>query len=337
MFLSPRLTIFINIYSNKVVRKGAMMASLIISDTHFGLDSSTLKSPARVDQLMQEISKIGCDCEEVVLLGDIFDFWRVRPENAMRASLPLLSRLSQENLVIRYVVGNHDHHLVVQKHEANFMEKAARGDMHPVYVPALHWRRTFAGLDIEMLYPTYRTRCCHRTFLFTHGHHLDGISTLTWQLVEKLRRLSGGQSHPIDQEVMMAYAYESIYRSAGIDEVVSFENSLWKASCSLLRLNSSMLSRQRSASVEGQYDVILKFIRERSLGRIDCFIYGDTHRAGIFQKMDGPLAVNTGTLTREPGDSSRLDTPDTYLLLDGDNLAIRQLGRKKPLYLCELL
>jgi predicted phosphodiesterase len=313
------------------------MASLIISDTHFGLDSSTLKSPAKVDQLMQEIAKIGCGCEEVVLLGDIFDFWRVRPESAVRASLPFLKRLSHEDIVIRYVVGNHDHHLVVQKQEAEFMERAARGDLYPVYIPTLRWHRTFAGLDIEMLYPTYRARSCHRTFLFTHGHHLDGISTLTWQVVEKLRRLSGEEVLPFDQEMMMTYAYESIYRSAGIGEVVSFENTLWKASSLLLRFNSGTLSRQRSACVESQYDVIQKFIRERCLGRIDCFIYGDTHRAGIFQRMGGPLAVNAGTLSRESEDASRLETPDTYLLLDEEGLAIRQLGRKMPLYLCELL
>jgi len=55
------------------------MASVIISDTHFGLGSSTLSDPAKVDQLMREISEFGNGCDEVVLLGDIFDFWRVRP------------------------------------------------------------------------------------------------------------------------------------------------------------------------------------------------------------------------------------------------------------------
>ena len=101
------------------------MASLIISDTHFGLDSSTLSNPVKVDQLMQEISEFESGCDEVVLLGDIFDFWRVRPENAVKGSIPFLKRLSQENLKIRYVVGNHDHHLVVQKQEAEFMERAS--------------------------------------------------------------------------------------------------------------------------------------------------------------------------------------------------------------------
>ena len=313
------------------------MASLIISDTHFGLDSSTLRSPAKVDQLMLEISEFGSGCDEVVLLGDIFDFWRVRPENAVRSSIPFLKRLSLEGLKIRYVVGNHDHHLVVQKQEAEFMERASRGDLYPIYYPSLRWHRTFCGLDIEMLYPAYRARCCHRTFLFTHGHHLDGIQNITLQLVEKLRRHSGVEFLPADLEMMMTYAYEGLYRSACIGEMVSFENTIWRASGLLQRFNTGVFSNHCRASVEGQYEAILKFIRDRSLGKIDCFIYGDTHRPGIFQKKGGPLAVNAGSFTREQGKRSCLETPDTYMLLDGGGLAIRQLGRKKPLILCELL
>ncbi len=312
------------------------MASLIISDTHFGLDSSTLSNPAKVDQLMQEISEFESDCDEVVLLGDIFDFWRVRPENAVRSSIPFLKRLSQKNLRIRYVVGNHDHHLVVQKQEAEFMERTSRGDLYPTYYPSLRWHRTFSGLDIEMLYPAYRVRCCHRTFLFTHGHHLDGIQNFTLQMVVKLRKLSGMEFLPADMEMMMTYAYEGIYRSACIGEMISFENSIWKASGLLQRFNAGVFPYQRQACVEGQYEAILKFIRDRSLGKIDCFIYGDTHRADIFQQKGGPLAVNTGCFMREQGNRSCLETPDTYLLLDDGGLAIRQLGRKKPLFLCEL-
>ena len=313
------------------------MSSLIISDTHFGLDSSTLKSPAKVDLLMQEISEFESGCDEVVLLGDIFDFWRVPPENAVKDAIPFLKRLSQESLKICYVVGNHDHHLVVQKQEAEFTERASRGDLYPIYYPSLHWRRTFCGLDIEMLYPTYRAHCCRRTFLFTHGHHLDGIQNFTLQMVEKLRRISGEEFLPADLEMMMTYAYEGIYRSACIGEMVSFENTIWKASSLLQRFNAGFFSNKRHACVEGKYEAILKFIRDRSLGKIDCFIYGDTHRPGIFQRKGGPLAVNAGSFTREQGNGSSLETPDTYMLLDEGGLAIRQLGRKRPLFLCEIL
>lgn len=313
------------------------MASLIISDTHFGQDCSTLKSPAKVDQLLREVWEYEGGCEAVVLLGDILDLWRVRPENAVKDAIPLLNRLSREDLKIRYVVGNHDHHLVVQKQEAEFMERAARGDLFPVYLPCMHWHRTICGIDLDMHYPTYRMRCCQRSILFTHGHHLDGIQNFTLQLVEKLRRLSGEELAPADLEIMMTYAYEGLYRSASIGEMVSFETSIWKASGLLQWLNAGVFSSQRKASVEGQYEAILNFIRERGLSRVDCFIYGDTHRPGVYQKRGGPLALNAGSFTRDQENGSRLETPDTYMFMDEKGLAIRQLGRKRPLFLCELL
>jgi len=254
----------------------------------------------------------------------------------VRDSLYFLKRLSQEDLKIRYVVGNHDHHLVVQKQEGEFMERTARGDLFPVYIPSLRWRQTINGLNIDMLYPTYRVSCCHRTVLFTHGHHLDGIQTFTMQLVESLRRLSGEELLPADLEMMMTYAYESIYRSACIGEMVSFEDRIWKASNLLHRFTYGAFRKQRFASVEGQYDAILKFLRDQNQGMVDCFIYGDTHRAGIYQRKGGPLAVNAGCFTREQGKGSGIETPNTYIFLNEEGLALRQLGRSQSLYLCEL-
>ncbi len=325
------------------------MASLIISDTHFGWAASSLNNPTNVEQLMQEISKYQEDCQEVVLLGDILDLWRARPECAVKDALPFLKRLEEAGLKIRYVVGNHDHHLVTQKQEAEFLERTARGDIFPVYIPSLRWTQTFAGIDMEMLYPCYRKRLCSRYFLFTHGHHLDGIQTLTLQLVEKMRRLSGEEILPADLEMMMTYAYENIYRSACIGEIVTLEDIIWKASSILQRFTMAVFFQQQHTSVQSQYEAILEFIRDRNLGRVDCFIYGDTHRAGIYQREGGPLAVNSGCFTREGESSAGISnesykgaithgsqTPETYLLLDEAGLTLRQLGRKEPLFLCEL-
>jgi len=314
-----------------------IMSLVIISDTHFGLKSSTLSDPVKVDRLMGEISKFAGGCDEVVLLGDIFDFWRVRPECALRESVPLLKRLGEEDLKIHYVVGNHDHHLVVQKQESDFMERAARGDLFPVYSPFLRWRQTINNLNIDMLYPSYKIRCCHRTVLFTHGHHLDGFQTFTMQMVERIRHLYGEELLPADLEMMMAYAYESIYRSSYIGEMVSFEERIWKASSLLQRITTAALHGQHLASVQMQYEAIVKFIRDRNLGEVDCFIYGDTHRPGIFQSRGGPLAVNAGSFAREPGKGSRIELPDTYIILDEEGLTLRQLGAADPVYLCELL
>jgi UDP-2,3-diacylglucosamine pyrophosphatase LpxH len=310
---------------------------VVISDTHFGLSSSTLNDPALVDLFMEEISQCRNGCDEIVLLGDIFDFWRVQPEKAVRDSIYFLRMLSRMDVKIRYVVGNHDHHLVVQKQDDESMERMARGDLYPVYVPSLRWPQTLNRLNIEMFYPTYRMRCCHRNILLTHGHHLSGIQTVTMGMVETLRKLSGEDQRPADLEMMMTHSYESIYRSACIEEIVDFEELLWKASLTLQRFKAGVLRNQRSKPVEKQYDAILKFIRDQNLGDIDCFIYGDTHRAGIYQRKGGPLALNVGCFMQEQEEVYTLETPNTYLLLDEEGLTLRQLGRPEHLYQCELI
>ncbi|MDM7911732.1 MAG: metallophosphoesterase, partial [Methanotrichaceae archaeon] len=222
-----------------------MPSAVVISDTHFGLESSTLADQKTVDDLIREIWGRGQDCDEVVLLGDIFDFWRVRPEKAIRDSRYFFQRLSDLDVKVKYVVGNHDHHLTVMSQESDFLKRAASGDLYPIYIPNLRWSQMINGLLMEMRYPTYRARCCGRVYLFTHGHHLDGVQAFSISVVEQLRRLSGEEITPSDLEMMMTYAYESIYRSACIGEVVSFENSLWKASSLILRLNPSLYSHQQ--------------------------------------------------------------------------------------------
>jgi hypothetical protein len=286
---------------------------------------------------MDEISSAERSFDEIILLGDIFDFWRVRPEKAVRDSIYFLKRLAGMGSTIRYVVGNHDHHLVVLNQEKEFLERMARGDIYPVYVPSLRWSQTIDGHSIEMHYPTYQTSCCRRTFLFTHGHHLNGIQAFSLQMVERLRRASGEELLPDDLEMMMTYAYESLYRSAYIGEMLDLEARLWKASGLLHRFREGVrISSNSFVPVERDYDAVQKFLRDRNL-LADGFVYGDTHCAGICQKKGGPLVVNSGCFTREQGRGHCPETPNTYVVLNEDGLALRRLGQKAPLYMVELL
>ncbi len=311
-----------------------MPSAVVISDTHFGLESSTLADQKTVDDLIREIWGRGQDCDEVVLLGDIFDFWRVRPEKAIRDSRYFFQRLSDLDVKVKYVVGNHDHHLTVMSQESDFLKRAASGDLYPIYIPNLRWSQMINGLQMEMRYPTYRARCCGRVYLFTHGHHLDGVQAFSISVVEQLRRLSGEEITPSDLEMMMTYAYESIYRSSYIGEMVDFEERLWKVSSIFHRVKSEILRTLRFTPVERQYDAILKFIRDHGVGKVDCFVYGDTHKADLFQRRGGPLAVNTGCFTREGGKGSE-GLPNTYMVMNEECLALLQLGRHQPLFLCE--
>jgi UDP-2,3-diacylglucosamine pyrophosphatase LpxH len=299
------------------------------------LNSSTLNDPKKVDLLVREISKNGNGCDEAILLGDIFDFWRSRPEKAVRDSRYFLKGISEGDMKIRYIVGNHDHHLAVIRQEEEFMERMARGDLYPVYVPSLRWNQVINGLNIEMFYPTLQVKRCHRNFLFTHGHHLDGFQTFSLQVVEQFRRFSGEERSPADLEMMMTYTYESIYRSSYIGEMVNFEERLWNASNAFQKIKSGILRKLRFTPVERQYDAILQFIGDQNDGIVDCFLFGDTHQADMYQRTGGPLAINAGSFTREEGKCSGYELTDTYILINDDGLALRQMGKPEPIFLCE--
>jgi predicted phosphodiesterase len=302
-----------------------------LSDTHFGLNSSTLADKDKVDLLAWEIREYGHGCERVVLLGDIFDFWRARPEKAIRDSKYFFSKLIEMEMKASYVVGNHDHHLTIMYQESEFLERIARGDVYSVYSPNLKWSRTINGLSLDMRYPTCTVRCLNRSFLLTHGHHLDGVQAFTLQLVEKLRKLSGEELSPADLEMMMAYAYESIYRSSYIGEMAELEEKIWRVSSRFSKAKDEALKPFRPTPIESHYDSILKFIKGQHVGRVDCFIYGDTHKAGAYSREGGPLVVNIGSFTGENRSHGHRDVHDTYLVLSDDGLELRQLGRQNPL------
>lgn len=316
-----------------MTNKEIIMASvLVISDTHFGLNSSTLTDHKQVDCLIWEIWRYGNGCQEIVLLGDIFDMWRARPEKAIRDSRYFFEKLSDLDVKISYVVGNHDHHLAVMSQENDFLGRVARGDIYTVYTPNLNWNQTLDGLNVDMYYPIYRTSCFQRNYLFTHGHHLKGVQAFSIQVVEQLRKLSGEEISPADLEMMMAYAYEGIYRSCYIGEMVGFEERLWKVSNIIDKMNTGVLKTLKCTQVERQYSAILKFLRNQSVGKVDCFIYGDTHKAGMYRCDGGPLAVNAGCFTYPTKNGSSEEVPDTYTVIDEDRVVVRQLGRQEPLF-----
>jgi UDP-2,3-diacylglucosamine pyrophosphatase LpxH len=304
-----------------------MASTVVISDTHFGLTSATLANPKKVDRLISEIWRYGEGCDQVVLLGDIFDFWRSRPETAIRDSIYLFKRLSELDIEINYVVGNHDHHMAVMSQESEFLERIARGDIYPVYIPSMRWRQTINGLRINTFYPICSANLSGRRVLFTHGHHLNGIGSIYIQW-ERLRRLSGAEISPADMEMMMTCAYEGIYRSSYIGEMAGLEERIWSASSAFGKVKTGIL--RKSIPIDSQYEAIMRFIKERHLGQVDCFVYGDTHRPGIC-RMDGLVAMNAGSFTHDAGRLLEKSITDTFLVIGSDGMVLRQLEKQNPL------
>ena len=281
-----------------------------------------------MDRLLLDMWRYGKGCDHIILLGDIFDFWKSSPERAIRDSAYFFKKLSELDVQISYIVGNHDHHMAVMSQESEFLERIARGDAYPVYTPCMRWRQVINGLRINTFYPIYTARLFGRRVLFAHGHHLNVMGALYLQL-EKLRRYSGNEISPADMETMITCAYEGIYRSSYIGEIANLEDRIWSASSAFHRLKSGIL--KRSIPTEAQFGAIVRFIKERQLGSVDCFIYGDTHIPGI-SRWNSLVVVNTGSFLHDGTGLSGKGITDTYLVIDEDGFTLRQLGRQDPVF-----
>jgi UDP-2,3-diacylglucosamine pyrophosphatase LpxH len=179
--------------------------ALVISDTHFGAwtGEDILSQPDTLALLEPHL-----DVDEVIFLGDMFDFMFSSLRDAIRASEGLMALLRERLQGKRFVflAGNHDHQVVTREAEelevlglamgedaADLQERARRGD----YFRTLLERR-LEGVEVDIRYPTY-------TFagvMCTHGHYLDFHARRTGAAPARLLARAlwsiavGGQEHP---------------------------------------------------------------------------------------------------------------------------------------------
>jgi UDP-2,3-diacylglucosamine pyrophosphatase LpxH len=150
--------------------------ALVISDTHFGAwtGEDILSQPQTLSLLEPHL-----DVDEVILLGDMFDFMFSSLRDAFQASEGLLTLLRDKLQGKRFVflAGNHDHHLVRREAEELLVLELATGKSAGALEAQLRQgdyfrtllERRLEGVEVDIRYPTY-------TFagvLCTHGHYLD--------------------------------------------------------------------------------------------------------------------------------------------------------------------
>jgi predicted phosphodiesterase len=151
------------------------MRALVISDTHFGAwtGEDILREQENLALLAPQL-----DVDEVIFLGDMFDFLFGSARNALGAAQGLLELLRERLQGKRFVflAGNHDHHLVAREAEELLELELAEGRsaaLPQARAEGSSFRRflerRLEGVDVHIRYPTY-------TFggvLCTHGHYLD--------------------------------------------------------------------------------------------------------------------------------------------------------------------
>jgi UDP-2,3-diacylglucosamine pyrophosphatase LpxH len=247
------------------------MRALIISDTHFGAwtGRDLLREELFLERLAPQLEGI----DELIFLGDLFDFLFGSVDEAVEAADGLL-RLIAEKMTGRrlvFLAGNHDHHLV-HRDEENRLEARLAGEPAaagaeppgPGFFRAFLERR-LPGVEIEIAYPTYS----FAGVLCTHGHYLDPHARLSGSRADRLLTKSlwaiaaGGPEQPTrieDYESVTTLLSEWLYIAAQMPHGTHAQQNVFRAAQRAGRLASAFSAPARGAKR------LAAELRDRGLG-----------------------------------------------------------------------
>jgi UDP-2,3-diacylglucosamine pyrophosphatase LpxH len=240
------------------------LRALVISDTHFG--AWTGRDLLREDFFLERLAPALDGVDEIILLGDLFDFLFGSVAESVDASAGLLALIARELPGKRFVflAGNHDHHLVHRDEESRVVEAAlARGDaprddgVPPPEPPGPAFFQSFLekrlpGLEVEIAYPTYT--CAG--VLCTHGHYLDPHARMAGSRGSRLltRTLwgiaAGGPEEPTcaaDYESVITLLTEWLYIAAQMPHGTHAQQNVLRAAQRAGRIASAAGAPMRGA------------------------------------------------------------------------------------------
>jgi UDP-2,3-diacylglucosamine pyrophosphatase LpxH len=234
------------------------MRALVISDTHFGAwtGRDILKEEFALERLAPQLD----DVDELIFLGDLFDFLFGSVADAVAAAGPLLALIAEKMAGGRlvFLAGNHDHHLV-HRDEENRLEEALAGTAGegngsgsgpPFFQEFLE--RKLPGVEVEIAYPTYS----FGEVLLTHGHYLDPHARLSGSRADRLltRTLwsiaAGGPEEPKcveDYESVITLLTEWLYVAAQMPHGTHAQQNVFRAAQRAGRLASALSAPIRGA------------------------------------------------------------------------------------------
>lgn len=313
------------------------MRALVISDTHFGAwtGRDLLAEEFFLERLAPQLDGI----DELIFLGDLFDFLFGAVEDAVDAAGGLLALIAAKMVGKRlvFLAGNHDHHLVHRDDEDRLETKLATGH-RPTLPPGPGFFREFLerrlpGVEIEIAYPTYR---CGEV-LCTHGHYLDPHARLSGSRGDRLltRTLwaiaAGGPEAPNcieDYESVTTLLTEWLYVAAQMPHGTHAQQNVFRAA-----QRAGRFAQALGAPVRGAERLAAK-LRDRTRGapegpdpfpseaHFDAVVRGEAARQAREQPLAGPAAARP--LYPEPTVVSRSD-PSEHAL-EAFAQVVRNLG-----------
>ncbi len=287
------------------------MRALVISDTHFG--AWTGRDLLREQFFLERLAPALDGVDEVILLGDLFDFLFGSVADAVDASAGLLELVAAKLPGKRFVflAGNHDHHLVHRDEESAAEAVLARGEaphldgVPPPEPPGPGFFQGFLesrlpGVEVEIAYPTYT--CAG--VLCTHGHYLDPHARMSGSRGSRLltRTLwgiaAGGPEQPrsaADYESVTTLLTEWLYIAAQMPHGTHAQQNVFRAA-----QRAGRLATAAGAPVRGARRLAAR-LRDRAEGpgaalpsadHFDAVVREEAARQGREQPVAGPPPVH---------------------------------------------
>ncbi len=308
------------------------MRALVISDTHFG--AWTGRDLLAEEFFLERLAPALEDLDELIFLGDLFDFLFGSVEEAVDASGGLLDLIGEKLAGGRlvFLAGNHDHHLVHRDEEDRLEAKLAAGadpgppgseatgnDFGPGYFRTFLERR-LPGVEVEIAYPTYS---CGGV-LCTHGHYLDPHARLGGSRADRMltRTLwaiaSGGPEEPKtieDYESVITLLTEWLYIAAQMPHGTHAQQNVFRAAQKAARVAYTLAAPVRGVKrLQARLRDTAPVPVEGSLPseeHYDAVIRAEAQRQAREQPMSGPPW--TAPLYPEPTVISRSDPSEHAL------------------------
>lgn len=297
---------------------------VVISDIHFGNDYSSLSDPSNRRKLIDCVRYLG-DVDEVVLLGDLFDFWTTSLADALEESRDFLGALFRLDNVGRvvYVPGNHDHRIVRLYHDEQtcMALRAGSFDSVPLTIPLVDDCPALESLmpddarvPLYMVYPWYETSVRGMSVLLTHGHLLGFFERSLWRPKRRFLNAFLLKRNPSvgldDMEAFLSPYYEMLSLSTAVPGVVDGRYRFYRIVSGTAKAlgfeREYRVSSFRDTTVEQNAVEIEALLDHFYEVKPDCFVYGHTHRPGQIElPLSGTLAVNTGCWFNDPSMENR--------------------------------
>lgn len=333
-----------------------------LSDLHLGEDESTLREEKVVNNLRDELQKMG-QIDQLVLLGDVLDLSMASFSQAVEIAKEFFSKIGglDEIKEIIFVPGNHDHHLWVQhiEHQA-IVTKIQEGELpeKPDYIKEFKGKESFlSGLlplkakeKLTVKYPNHTAQVKDSNYFFHHGHHLSTEGTLLMTLKEALEKRASLNDFELYNSPIHELIQYSLEQSDSMRKRMEFAWEQGGALSAILTVVDEMTDKKglggriihwgywlsiiagemKSNAMRGSGidERIVKdmerYLKLSGADTSDWFVYGHTHLPEGKRRKDGFSIVNAGSWLES---SDR--TYNTYIVID-DEVVVRRLGDTNP-------